>query len=356
MQMPVGYLVDRFGSRLLLTIAVFICSMSSLIFASATIFNMAILSRILLGFCSATAFIGALKLITVWFEPKKLALLVGITQALGMIGASTAASLVPHLNASMGWRHLFYLYAIVFFILSILICLIVRSNPKDQKIEMAPRSSVSFSQICSKVMLNKFTWINALYAGCIYAPTDVMGELWGREFLKNIHGIDGNVASHAISLLFIGWAIGGPCAGWLADHFGRRPIMLISSIIGLILIPMIFYMPGITGFTLMVILFFYGLTNTGLIASYATAGELQDKSLAGVSMAIANMFSVLLGAFLMPFLGFLLEWQAQGHVQDGALVYTPLDYQRATFILPICLAVAVICAFFVKETLPRDKR
>jgi MFS family permease len=79
MQMPVGYLVDRFGSRLLLTIAVFICSLSSLMFANANVFSTAIFSRALLGFCSATAFIGALKLITVWFEPKKLALLVGIT-------------------------------------------------------------------------------------------------------------------------------------------------------------------------------------------------------------------------------------------------------------------------------------
>jgi sugar phosphate permease len=59
MQMPVGYLADKFGPRLLLSVGVLICSLSCFLFASATFFDMTIFSRILLGFCSATGFIGA---------------------------------------------------------------------------------------------------------------------------------------------------------------------------------------------------------------------------------------------------------------------------------------------------------
>lgn len=358
MQMPVGYLVDRFGSRLLLTIAVLICSISSLIFANASVLSTAIISRILLGFCSATAFIGALKLITVWFDARKLALLVGVTQALGMVGAAVGGQVAPYLNDEIGWQNTFHLYGIVFFALSILIYSVVRNSPngKSSPIHVTSQPSIAWDQIL-KVISSKYTWINALYAGLIYAPTDVMGEFWGKEFLRKIHHLDSYQASSAISCLFLGWAIGGPIAGWLADHVGRKPVMIGSAVIGCILLPIVFYVPSLPVGLISIIMFTYGITNTGLIASYTAAGELHDKSLGGFSMAIANMFSVLLGAALMPILGMLLDWHASSHLaSNGALVHTVQDYQQATYIIPACLFAAVLCALFTKETLPAMRR
>lgn len=351
MQMPVGYLVDRFGTRTLLTLAVLICSLSSLVFANSNVIETAIFSRVLLGFCSAAAFISALKLITVWFEPQKLALLVGITQALGMVGAAFGARLVPYLNQTVGWQDMFYSYAIMFFGLAILIFAVVRNAPPNGStfVTQAPSSDKPIGSLWS-VIFSKYTWINACYAGLIYAPTDVMGELWGKEFLKHIHNLDNFQASHAVSYIFIGWAVGGPIAGWLADHFGRRPIMITSAILGLILLPILFYVPHLSLFAMNAIALLYGLTNTGLIASYTVAGELHDKSHGGFSMAIANMFSVLLGAAFMPLLAWLLE-RFSYIAADGVVTYSPEAYQKAVFILPVCLLLAVILALFSKETL-----
>ncbi|MCS5708049.1 MFS transporter [Candidatus Berkiella cookevillensis] len=361
MQMPVGYLVDRFGPRLLLTIAVFLCGISSLLFASASIFDMAIASRIVLGFCSATAFVGALKLITTWFKPSQLAMIVGITQALGMAGASIGNGLAPYLVNAVGWRSAFTCYSVVFFTLSVLIFTIVRNHPKHKTADASaskPPASRPTAQkgAFKKVLLNRYTWLNAIFAGLLYAPSDVMGELWGKQFLKNIHLITEHQAEIAVSLLFVGWAVGGPIAGWLADHFGRRPIMTFSSLCSLIILPIIFYCPSIPLFLLFILTFTFGLTNTGLIASYTIAGELHDKEVSGFSMAIANMFSVLLGAMLMPLLGWLITYHSQGQVINGLVQYSSQDYQKATLILPICALLAFVLSFFIKETLAKEKR
>lgn len=353
MQMPIGYLVDRFGSRLLLTIAVLICGFSSLLFANAHLLTTAIFSRVLLGLCSAAAFIGALKLITVWFAPNQLALLVGITQALGMAGAAVGTQLAPQLNELIGWRNIFYLYALIFFILTLFIFIWVKNQPPSQKAQHAMRSNISLAQL-NQVIFNKFTWLNALYAGLIYAPTDVMGEFWGSEFIKKIHEVNAQQAASIMSFLFIGWAIGGPIAGWIADHIGRRKVMIISALLGLLLLPLVFYIPALPPSLLMIIMFCYGLTNTGLIASYTTAGELHDKSLSGFSMAIANMLSVLIGAGLISLIGKLLDWHAASHSNgDNTIIYTISDYQQSTYILPCCLLAALGCALLSKETLKK---
>jgi MFS family permease len=354
MQMPVGILVDKFGPRILLTFAVFLCGFSAYIFANATHFDTTIISRALLGFCSATAFIGALKLITNWFDTSKLALLVGITQALGMMGASFGSGIVPIINDSLGWRQTFTVYAWVFFVLSALIFIVIRNKPKD-KLNGVPKNTTTYKSSIKSVLKNKQTWLNALYAGLIYAPSDAMGELWGKEFIQNIHGLDSRFASTIISFLFIGWAIGGPLAGALADKVGRRPVMLGSALCGLITLPILFYVPNLSAFWLMFIMFIYGLTNTGLIACYAIAGELHDKSNAGLSLGITNMLSVMLGAMLMPLIGALLEWH---HSLSGLenLSYSAFEYQKATLLLPMCLLGAFIVAYNIKETMPKNAR
>lgn len=358
MQMPVGYLVDKFGPRVLLTFAVLLCGVSSLLFATASFLNMAILSRVILGFCSATAFVGALKLITTWFSPKQLALIVGITQALGMAGAAIGNGIVPYLIEWVGWRQAFCLYSGVFFTLSILIFAIVRNQPKDkpakgtqqQAADPKAESPISFKS----VLCSRFTWLNALFAGLIYAPSDVMGELWGKQFLKNLHDISAHQAEIAVSLLFVGWAIGGPIAGALADKFGRKPIMTLSSLCSLCLLPIMFY-ASVPYWVLMSLTFIYGLTNTGLIACYAIAGEMHSHRVAGFSLAITNMFSVLIGAILMPLVGWLITYHADSQIIDGVIHYSVQDYRKATFILPICALLAFLVSFTVKETLDRSR-
>lgn len=354
MQMPVGVLVDKYGPRLLLTIAVFICSISSLIFAEAASFNATIFSRALLGFCSATAFIGALKLITVWFPPHRLALMVGVTQALGMIGASFGAGAISHVLDQIGWQHTFHIYALTFFGLAILIFLLIKNQPSSTPVVNTQSSQQLSTSTFKVVLLNKYTWINALYAGLLYAPTDVMAELWGKEFLTHIHQIEGKQAAFSISLLFIGWAIGSPIAGHLANKFGRKPIMVVSALAGLCLFPILFYVQDLSNQTILILMFLYGLTNTGIIAAYTIAGELHPKSCAGLSLAIANMMSVLLGAILMPLLGWLLGRLAdKALTTSGTVGLTAQDYKTATIILPLCTLFALLAALFVKETLPR---
>jgi hypothetical protein len=84
--------------------------------------------------------------------------------------------------------------------------------------------------------------------------------------------------------------------------------------------------------------------------SYAVAGEINPKPVAGISVAFTNMASVLIAAFLQPFIGWLLELRWRGFYVDGHPLYSAGDYQSAMAMLPVTLVLAAIVALFIKET------
>lgn len=104
MQIPVGALVDRYGSHRLLTVAAALCGISCLLFSMAQTLLIAELGRLLMGFSAAFAFVGALKLATVWFPASRFGLLSGLTQALGMAGAAVGEGPISVSVAAIGWR------------------------------------------------------------------------------------------------------------------------------------------------------------------------------------------------------------------------------------------------------------
>ncbi|OGT31489.1 MAG: hypothetical protein A3E87_03960 [Gammaproteobacteria bacterium RIFCSPHIGHO2_12_FULL_35_23] len=349
MQIPVGMLIDKYGLHKLLTISAFICFLSCIGFAVATNLHVAELCRFTLGFGAAFAFVSALKLALIGLPQRWFGLLAGITQALGMLGASVGDGPMSIIVVHYGWRFTMGSIGFIFLILSILIFIFVRDKKNIQKnfSYLAPKLWHSFI----KVVENKHCWFNAAFAGLIYAPTAAFAELWGVSFLSQGYQLTQEKAAFAVGLIFIGWGVGGPLAGWISDRIGKRkPIMKVSGLCGVILLSLLIYYPNLSTGIICLLLFLYGFTNTGLVASYAVAGEICTKQVAGTSLAFANIASVLIGAVFQPLIGRILDLHWQQTLVNGVRIYSLADYRMALFALPACSLLSLLVLTFVKET------
>ncbi|WP_278256022.1 MFS transporter [Nocardioides convexus] len=67
MQIPVGLMVDRYGSRTVLTVAVAVVSLGQAAFAFAGDYPTALVARAMVGVGDAMTFICVLRLVTSWF-------------------------------------------------------------------------------------------------------------------------------------------------------------------------------------------------------------------------------------------------------------------------------------------------
>jgi sugar phosphate permease len=354
MQIPAGALVDKYGSHKLLTILATCCGVSVFIFASSHNLATAELSRFVMGFSGAFAFVGALKLASVWFSPRRFGFIAGATQAIGMFGAATGVGLVSVLVKHVGWREAMYLIGLVLLALGVLIGLIVRDKPKDLSAVAEPKTfykQYSLREGLLVVLKNPQTWINGVFIGFLYAPTAAFAELWGPSYLHRVYNLTPEVAAGAISMIFIGWMIVSPIAGWISDSIGRRkPVMLVSVLASLFCMASILYVPGLSKITIFILLFLYGLSNVGVAISYAVACECNPRPLAGTSMSFANMASVLIGAAFQPIIGYILDLCWNHKMINGVRYYTAHDFRIAMLVLPLCFIISLIAWYYVKET------
>ena len=105
MQLLVGGLFDRFGTRVLIVVAAAICGAGCLIFALGDSLMAVSISRGMAGLGSAFAFVGAVYVATVWFPPSRLALIAGITTAVGILGEVIGQTPMVNAVKEFGWRN-----------------------------------------------------------------------------------------------------------------------------------------------------------------------------------------------------------------------------------------------------------
>lgn len=104
----IGMLTDKYGPRLVYALLLGICSIPCFMFALASSFEQAALSRFLLGFIGA-GFVVGIRMVSEWFPANELGTAEGVYGGWGNFGSAAAAMTLPTLalmfGGEDGWRY-----------------------------------------------------------------------------------------------------------------------------------------------------------------------------------------------------------------------------------------------------------
>ena len=350
LQIPVGVMVDRWGPRRVLSVAVLLCGTGSALFATADDLVMACIGRALIGGGAGFAFVGTLKLASVWFPPHRFALLSGLTIMLGMAGAVGGQGPLAALVAAAGWRQTLIGATVFALMLAAAIWLIVRDHPAARTARPEPPSGGLLKGLTG-VLGNPQSWFVSIFGGCMSGPMLAFGALWGVPYMAQAHGLERPAAAASVSLMMVGWGIGAPLSGWFSDRIGRRRVpMLLGAGGALASIGAVIYLPGLPLPAAQGLLLVNGIFSGTMILSFATAREHNAPEAGGAALGFANMASMAAGALFQPAIGWILDLRWDGRMEDGARIYSTDAYQIAFLTLLACGAGAVVATLLSRET------
>jgi len=353
--------MDRFGPRRLLTVACLICVVGTFMFADTFVFGVAAAGRFLVGLGSAFAFVGVLKLATIWLPEDKLAMVAGIATALGTIGAMIGDNLLGGMVTWIGWQQTVNFTAIFGIALIFVLWFGIRDQKRHQRQSGTVDSFKKNMIDLGIIVRNKQIWINGMFGCLVYLPTTVFAELWGIPYFRHAHGLSPSGANFCNSILFLGFTIGAPLMGFISDKLKRRRLpMFIGASGAAIAMMIILYVPGLPTSALTVLMFLLGLLYSVQSIVFAVGREVSPKEAAGTAIAMTNMIVMIGAMFLQPLVGRLLDWSLLSRENAISLqgipvdkmqqLYTAADYKFALSIIPLGIIIAAILTFFLRET------
>ncbi len=351
MQLPVGILVDRFGSRLLLTLACFICAVAAFWFGFVQGFLGAFASRFLMGLGSAFGFIGLLAIALNWFPKKHFAFMTGLSQFLGVIGPMCAgAPLVLLMQIyDNNWRLLLMGTGVIGLVIAVLLGIFLRNKPKrTRRSVIYVENPQPLKQKLRLLIKTPQAWATMLFASTNYASVPLLGAFWGTSYMQE-RGYTQSEAALIASMVWLGLAIGCPMAGRISDRIKRRKTCLcVLSAIGLFASIAVIYLP-IDSKTLLCALFFLiGLAGAGQSVSFATISEQVSSKLKVTVLGFNNLGIITFAAVIPPIVSTFIHSGGQKSIQS---------FQTGLSIIPILFLISFIIGnFIVRETFCRHQK
>ena len=352
MQLPVGMMMDRFGPRRLLTLACIICALGTFLF-TMHVLSIAQFGRFMVGFGSAFAFVGVLKLATIWLPPERFGMVAGMLTAMGMLGAMGGDIALASLVQAIGWSTTVAITSILGLILAVIMWLVIRDHShRSRRVEkQAALSAKELFAGAFNILRNPQIWLNGFVACCLFLPLTALAELWGISYAQEAYNLTKVDAATAISMLFLGFAIGGTTIGWISDRIRRRCLpLIIGGIISALLSAVLFYVRGLPTPLVFILLLLIGVFASAQVLCFAVASEISQRRLAGTAIAVTNLFTMLGGVVFQPLIGKLLDTHWDGKIINGVHYYSVQDYNFALAVVPIGLTLGALAACLLTET------
>ncbi len=353
---PAGILLDRFSTKKLLLFAIGICTLGTLIFSIATTYFQAASGRFLVGIGASFCFLSCIRIASRWFASRQMAFVTGIVVTMAMLGGLVAQTPFTLLTQSLGsWRYALLLNTGLGVVIFVLTLFIVEDRPPGthaaQKKDNECLQALGLWRCIKLAALNPQNWLGGLYTAFMNLPVFILGGLWGILFLTNVHNLTASQASYATTIFFVGVIIGSPFFGWLSDHIERRVLpMVIGAIFSLLVMSVLLMVPNLSFVSLLILFFLIGLVTSSQVLSYPTIAELNPIYLTSTAVSIDSICIMASGFIVPPFFGWLMEKSGPHTIVNGITWYTAQNFSSAMLIMPISFIIALIIAFFIRET------
>ncbi|MEU4157460.1 MFS transporter [Actinoplanes sp. NPDC026670] len=322
LQIPVGLLLDRFGSLRLVLAGAVVMASGQVLMAFTDGMGGAILARVLVGAGDAMTFISVLRLVPHWFPAKRVPVLTQLTGLMGQAGQILSAVPLAAVLAGPGWTTAFLGMAGIGVFVALVALATLRDTP-ERRISGAP---VSWQQLGTDLgsswrhpgtRLGLWAHFTSQFTGTVFAL------MWGVPFLVAGQGLSRATAGVLLTVFVVTGMLAGPVLGLLTQ---RHPLRRSWLVLGIVAINMtawavVIAWPGRAPLPLLVALVIaLGLGGPGSMIGFDFARSFNPPSRLGTATGVVNVGGFVASLVTIELIGLILDYRTGGgndyHIDD----------------------------------------
>jgi MFS family permease len=223
-----GWIGDRFGARLALSISTLIWAAATVLTGMAPTFGLLIAARVMLGFGEGASLPAATRAMSDWISKDKRALVQGITHSSARLGNALTPILISWLMLITSWRGAFLALGIVSFVWAAAWWIYFRDNPAEHpsitsadlagiqpRTTPAPRGPVPWAKLIVRML--PVTGVYFCYGWTLW-----LYLAWIPLFFLHHYGLNLRNSAWFSTGVFFAGVVGDALGGLLSDSIYMR--------------------------------------------------------------------------------------------------------------------------------------
>lgn len=294
MQIPVGLLVDRWGTKKVLTLGIVLFTVGQFAFALSGSYAVALVARALLGCGDAMTFISVLRLGSRWFPPRYGPLVAQGAALFGMAGNLVTTLVLARILASFGWTPTFAGSALLGVVVLVLVLLFLKDQPEGPEPDPEPthhsggyvRRQIAAAWREPGTRLGMWVHFTTQFPGMVFLL------LWGLPFLVEAQGRTRAEAGTLLTAVVLSNMVIGLVYGQVIarQHRARAPLALGTVLATAAVWAMVLLWPGHAPmWALVVLCLVLGACGPGSMIGFDFARPANPPERQGTASGIVNI-------------------------------------------------------------------
>ena len=234
MQIPGGFLADKFGARIILACSAILWGTAEALLGLCPTGFALLAANLLLGASEAPVFPSGARLNAIWLNKNERARGATLMDAGGPFGAAIGGILVAEMMLYFtSWRITFIICGIAAITLGLIAYWVIRDRPEDSprvnnkelgiiNLDRVVQDTVEENNDPLLKVIPLRSFIGMLLGRCSWAMCFFGLLTWGPGYLTRALNLDLKAVGFATMIVFCAGGCGSLCGGWLADKLASK--------------------------------------------------------------------------------------------------------------------------------------
>ena len=216
-------MIDRMGSRLVISGCGVLTTLGGILFSQADTLMSAMIARMLIGVGTASVLMATFTLFSHWFSKQEFGKVSGFMVALGNLGSLAATAPLALAVGAFGWRNSFLAAGVAQAAVTVLVFSMVQDRPAavSPHAEAAPARKTPMMAAWGTIFGSPDFWLLGAISFAWYGNYLALQALWGGPYLMEALHLSRESAGSMLMFTSIGFITGSSCIDTIARRFFR---------------------------------------------------------------------------------------------------------------------------------------